>query len=113
MSVFKAMSTAISTTLADQWEEVIECPEANSDFLLMREKTQTSANSSNHGNPDVITYGSVIIIPDGVADESTAAIETQELDNTTFTNIIQEKIDRINAKKQQWRSAKSLILNLR
>lgn len=36
---------------------------------------------------------------DAFADKSVAAMESRELDDRTFGNIIKEEIDRINAKK--------------
>ena len=36
---------------------------------------------------------------DAFADKSEAAIESKEIDERTFGNIIKEEIDRINAKK--------------
>ncbi|MDE7120697.1 MAG: SPFH domain-containing protein [Oscillospiraceae bacterium] len=66
MGLLRAISTAVSSTMADQWKDIYYCDDMPSNVLVMRGKKRTSSRSSNRkGNEDVITNGSMITVMDG------------------------------------------------
>ncbi|MBR5619858.1 MAG: SPFH domain-containing protein [Clostridia bacterium] len=68
MGIFKAASAAVRGTLADQWLEAFSCDALSADTLVQRGRKMTSDRSSNtEGSDDVISAGSVILVPDGAA----------------------------------------------
>ena len=68
MGIFKAASAAVRGTLADQWLEAFSCDALRADTLVQRGRKMTSDRSSNtEGSDDVISAGSVILVPDGAA----------------------------------------------
>lgn len=68
MGIIKAVSGAIRGTLADQWLEAFTCDAPDADTLVLRGRKMTSERSSNtQGSDNVISAGSLILIPDGTA----------------------------------------------
>lgn len=60
-----ALGTAISSTLSDQWKEYFYCDAMPDDLLMVKAKKRTSSRSSNKGNDEIITNGSVFAVADG------------------------------------------------
>ena len=66
MGLIKALTSSVSQTLGDQFKEFVTCPSIDSNVLIQR-------GIVNHGkgnkNPSegVISNGSAIVVPDGVA----------------------------------------------
>ena len=55
MGLIKAATSAISSTLHDQWKEAIRCDEMTNDILMVKKATDTG----------VISNGSTIIVAPG------------------------------------------------
>lgn len=67
MGLFKAITSSISGVMKDQWKEMFYCESIPNDILLVKGVKRAGANSSNNGNDNVITDGSVVIVADGEA----------------------------------------------
>ena len=68
MGIFKAASSAVRGTLADQWLEAFTCDALSADTLVQRgQKMQSERSSNTQGSDNVISAGSVILVPDGAA----------------------------------------------
>lgn len=68
MGIFKAASSAVRGTLADQWLEAFTCDALSADTLVQRgQKMQSDRSSNTQGSDNVISAGSVILVPDGAA----------------------------------------------
>ncbi len=65
MGIFKAVSASVDSMAADQWKEFFYCDAIPEDQIMVRAKRHQSAGSSNKGNPDIITDGSIIAVADG------------------------------------------------
>ncbi|MFI3173509.1 MAG: SPFH domain-containing protein, partial [Eubacteriales bacterium] len=66
MGLIKAISGAVSSTLADQWKEYFMCEAIDKDVLMVKGVKKTGSNSSNtKGSDNVISNGSVIAVADG------------------------------------------------
>lgn len=66
MGLIKAMSGAVSGTLADQWKEFFYCEAMDKDVLVTKGKKKTSERSSNYkGDDNIISKGSGIAVADG------------------------------------------------
>lgn len=66
MGLIKALSTAVSTTLADQWKEFFSCDSMDRDVLVTKGSKVIGSRSSNtKGNDNVISNGSGIAVADG------------------------------------------------
>ncbi|MCR5237762.1 MAG: SPFH domain-containing protein [Lachnospiraceae bacterium] len=65
MGIIKAVAASAAGMASDQWKEFFYCGSLPEDQIMVRGKRQTSAVSSNKGNPDVITDGSIISVADG------------------------------------------------
>lgn len=65
MGVFKAFSGAAKGTLSDQWLEAFACDALPVETLVQRGCRIQSDRSANDGSDNVITAGSVILVPDG------------------------------------------------
>ncbi|WP_249029546.1 SPFH domain-containing protein [Tannockella kyphosi] len=66
MGLIKAATSALSTTLADQWKEYFVCDSISNDTLLVKGVKKSSSSSSNtKGSDNVITNGSVVSVADG------------------------------------------------
>ena len=62
--IHAALGTA-SGVLADQWKEYFYCEALDTNTLAVKGKKKTSGRSSNHGNDNIISSGSVIAVADG------------------------------------------------
>lgn len=65
MGLIKALSGAVSSTLADQWKEYFYCESMPSDVLVRKAVKKTNGRSANRRSGDVITDGSGIAVADG------------------------------------------------
>ena len=65
MGLIKAISGAVTGVLADQWKEYFYCEAIPADVLAVRGKKRVSAKSSNKGNDNSISNGSIIAVADG------------------------------------------------
>lgn len=66
MGLIKALFTAASTTLADQWKEYFYCEALSTDVLMTKGVKRTSSKSSNtKGSDNIISNGSGIAVADG------------------------------------------------
>lgn len=66
MGIFKALSSAASGTAKDQWKEFFKCDSIPADTLMVKGH-RVGETGNNHGDPDVITDGSVFTVADGQA----------------------------------------------
>ena len=62
--IHAAIGTA-SGVLADQWQDYFYCEALDNNTLAVKGKKKTSARSSNHGNDNIISSGSLIAVADG------------------------------------------------
>lgn len=68
MGIFKAASAVAHGALADQWLEAFSCDALPADTLMLRgQKMQSERSSNTKGNENVISPGSLILVPDGAA----------------------------------------------
>lgn len=66
MGLIKAITTATSTSLADQWKEYFYCDSLDSDVLVVKGKKRVLNRSSNtKGSDNIITNGSGIAVNEG------------------------------------------------
>lgn len=65
MGLIKAGLGAVGGVLADQWKEYFYCEAIPVDTLVVRGKKRVSGRSSNRGNDNIISNGSVIAVADG------------------------------------------------
>ena len=66
MGLFKAASSSIKSTLADQWIDYYYCDSIPEDVLAIKGRKRISASSYNtKGLDNIITSGSVIAVADG------------------------------------------------
>ncbi len=66
MGLMRAMTTAIRTTLGDQWKEFFYCESLPNDVLVVKGQKRIGKKSSNKkGTDNVITSGSGIAVADG------------------------------------------------
>ena len=65
MGLILASLGAAGSTLADQWKEYFYCEAIPNDTIVIKGSKKTSGLSSNHGNDNIITDGSVIAVADG------------------------------------------------
>ena len=65
MGLIQAALSAAGSTIRDQWKEYFYCDAIPSDTLAVKGKKRVSGFSSNNGNNNVITDGSVIAVADG------------------------------------------------
>ena len=66
MGLIKAIVNSASSAIGDQFKEVIKCPTIEQDVLIQRGIVEHGAGNSNPSE-GVITNGSKIIIPQGMA----------------------------------------------
>lgn len=66
MGLIKAITTATSSSLADQWKEYFYCDSLDSDVLVVKGKKRISNRSSNtKASDNIITNGSGIAVNEG------------------------------------------------
>ena len=65
MGLIKAALASAGGVLGDQWKEYFYCDALPETVLAVRGKKKVSSRSSNKGNDNVITNGSVIAVADG------------------------------------------------
>ena len=67
MGLIRSAITSVTGVLSDQWKEYFVCESIPADYLIVRgeHKGSNSLFGGNHGNPDVITNGSGIVVADG------------------------------------------------
>ena len=66
MGLLKAVFSAVSSTMADQWKEFFYCEALPSNVLVTKGQKQVSGKSSNtKGSENIITNGSGIAVADG------------------------------------------------
>ena len=65
MGLISAISSAVSSVLADQWKEYFYCEALPTDVLAVKGKKKVSSKSTNKGNDNIISDGSVIAVADG------------------------------------------------
>ena len=68
MGIGKAFTAAVGGTLSDQWLEAFSCDALAADTLAQRgRKMQSDRSANTKGSDDVISVGSLILVPDGAA----------------------------------------------
>ena len=65
MGLIYAGAGAATGVLADQWKEYFYCEALPNTVLASKGKRRTSGRSSNHGDENIISSGSVIAVADG------------------------------------------------
>lgn len=66
MGLIKAGSSAIKSTMADQWKEFFYCDSLPQDILVKKGKKRINDKSSNtKGSEDIISNGSGVVVADG------------------------------------------------
>lgn len=67
MGLLKALMGSAGSTLADQWKEFFYCDAIPDTVLAVKGQKRVSGRSSNKGNDNIISSGSVIAVADGQA----------------------------------------------
>ena len=65
MGIIKAVAASAGGMAADQWKEFFYCDSLPDDQIMVRGRKQQSADSSNKGDQEIITDGSIICVADG------------------------------------------------
>lgn len=65
MGLIKAAVDAAGGVLADQWKEFFVCESLDADTLMAKGEKHKSKRSSNNGDDNIISNGSVISVADG------------------------------------------------
>lgn len=65
MGLIQAALSAAGSTFRDQWKEYFYCESIPSNVIAVKGRKKTSGFSSNYGNDNIITDGSVIAVADG------------------------------------------------
>ena len=65
MGLILAALSAAGSTARDQWKEYFYCDALPADVIAVQGHKKTSGFSSNAGNDNVITNGSMIVVADG------------------------------------------------
>jgi len=65
MGLIQAALSAATSTLSDQWKEYFYCEAIPNNIIAVKGHKRTSGFSSNRGNDNIITDGSVIAVADG------------------------------------------------
>ena len=65
MGLIKAAKESISSLLADQWREYFYCDSLSNDTLVVKGRKRVSGKSSNKGNDNIISAGSIIAVNEG------------------------------------------------
>ncbi len=66
MGLIKATTSAVSSTLGDQFKEFIVCPKINENVLIQKGEVKHGSGNKN-ASEGIITKGSEIIVPEGMA----------------------------------------------
>ena len=66
MGLIKAFTEGLSTSIGDQFKEYVVCPEVNNDVLIQRGVVKHGSGNTNP-TEGVITNGSTIVVPQGMA----------------------------------------------
>lgn len=65
MGLIQAALVSAGSVMADQWKEFFYCDALKQDTLMVRGRKRTGKGSSNHGNDNIISNGSIIAVADG------------------------------------------------
>ena len=65
MGLIKAALSSAGSVMGDQWKEFFYCDSLDSDILVVKGQKKTSGRSSNKGDDNVISSGSVITVANG------------------------------------------------
>ncbi|MDO4467642.1 MAG: SPFH domain-containing protein [Bacillota bacterium] len=65
MGLVKAMSSAVSSVLSDQWKDYFYCDALPANVICTKGKKRKTSKSSNKGEDNIITDGSIIFVADG------------------------------------------------
>jgi len=65
MGLIKALSGAVSGTMADQWKEFFYCEAIPKDLLMVKGVKRMGKRSANNGSDNIISNGSGIAVADG------------------------------------------------
>ncbi len=65
MGLIQAALSAAGSTLADQWKEYFYCDAIPADTICVKARKKVQGLSSNRGNDNIISDGSVIAVADG------------------------------------------------
>ena len=65
MGLIQAALSAAGSTIRDQWKEYFYCDAIPNDTIAVKGKKRVTGFSSNNGNDNVITNGSIIAVADG------------------------------------------------
>ncbi len=66
MGLIKAVGSAVSSGLGDQFKEFVKCPEVSGDVLIQRGEVEHGSGNKKPSE-GIITNGSLIIVPVGMA----------------------------------------------
>ena len=67
MGLIKAALGSLKGTLADQYKEFFYCDSIPNDILVVKGRKRASNRSSNKGDDNIISQGSLIAVADGQA----------------------------------------------
>ena len=65
MGLIQAALSAAGSTFADQWKEYFYCEAIPSNIIAVKGQKKVRGLSSNHGDDNIISDGSVIAVADG------------------------------------------------
>ena len=64
MGLIKAMTSSVSSSLGDQFKEIVVCPEMDQNVLIQRGVVRHGEGNKNPSE-GIITNGSAIVVPEG------------------------------------------------
>ena len=65
MGLILSTLSAVGSEMRDQWKELFYADALPSNVIAIKASKKTHGASSNHGNDNVITSGSTVIVADG------------------------------------------------
>ena len=65
MGLIQAGLSAVNSVLADQWKEYFYCDALSTETLVVKGSKKVSSKSSNRGNDNIISNGSIVAVADG------------------------------------------------
>ena len=65
MGLIQAGLSAVNSVLADQWKEYFYCEALDTETLVVKGRKKVSSKSTNRGNDNIISNGSVVAVADG------------------------------------------------